>query len=79
MIERIEQTQIDRKQRIALRQRSKESLESELPPLRSRLNELKVEMAPIAAQLAAIDRQNTELDSRYAQSLSADQLLSEAI
>ncbi|HBP0140130.1 TPA: chromosome partitioning protein ParA [Pseudomonas aeruginosa] len=79
VIERIEQTQIDRKQRIALRQRSKESLESELPPLRSRLNELKVEMAPIAAQLAAIDRQNTELDSRYAQSLSADQLLSEAI
>ncbi|KAG0752946.1 hypothetical protein G6F24_013278 [Rhizopus arrhizus] len=79
VIERIEQTQIDRKQRIALRQRSKESLESELPPLSSRLNELKVEMAPIAAQLAAIDRQNTELDSRYAQSLSADQLLSEAI
>lgn len=79
VIERIEQTQIDRKQRIALHQRSKESLESELPPLRSRLNELKVEMAPIAAQLAAIDRQNTELDSRYAQSLSADQLLSEAI
>ncbi|MFU3249720.1 chromosome partitioning protein ParA [Pseudomonas paraeruginosa] len=79
VIERIEQTQIDRKQRIALHQRSKESLESELPPLRSRLNELEVEVAPIAAQLAAIDRQNTELDSRYAQSLSADQLLSEAI
>lgn len=79
VIERIQQTQIDRKQRIALHQRSKESLESELLPLRSRLNELEVEVAPIAAQLAAIDQQNTELDSRYAQSLSADQLLSEAI
>lgn len=79
VIERIEQTQIDRKQRIALHQRSKESLESELLPLRSRLDELEVEVAPITAQLAAIDRQNTELDARYAQSLSADQLLSEAI
>ncbi|HBO3044339.1 TPA: chromosome partitioning protein ParA [Pseudomonas aeruginosa] len=79
VIERIEQTQIDRKQRIALHQRSKESLENELPPLRSRLNELEIEASPIAAQLAAIDRQNTDLDARYAQSLSADQLLSEAI
>lgn len=79
VIERIGQTQIDRKQRIALHQRSKESLESELLPLRSRLNELEVEVAPITVQLAAIDRQNTELDARYAQSLSADQLLSEAI
>ncbi|HCL3437538.1 chromosome partitioning protein ParA [Pseudomonas aeruginosa] len=79
VIERIEQTQIDRKQRIARHQRSKESLESELPPLRSRLNELETEASPIAAQLAAIDRHNTDLDARYAQSLSANQLLSEAI
>ncbi|MGC3579952.1 chromosome partitioning protein ParA [Pseudomonas aeruginosa] len=79
VIERIGQTQIDRKQRIALHQRSKESLESELLPLCSRLDELEVEVAPIATKLAAIDQQNTELDARYAQSLSADQLLSEAI
>lgn len=79
VLERIEQTQIDRKQRIALHQRSKESLESELLPLRRRLNELETEAAPIGAQLAEIDQQNTELDTRYAQSLSADQLLSEAI
>ncbi|WP_416770633.1 chromosome partitioning protein ParA [Pseudomonas sp. RHF3.3-3] len=79
VIERIEQTQIDRKQRIAGHQRSKESLERELPPLRDRLNELKDETAPIGAQLAAIEQQHTELDAKYAQSLSAHQLLDEAI
>lgn len=79
VIERIEQTQIDRKQRIALHQRSRDALESDLRPLRSRLTELEAEMAPIAAPLAAIDQKNTDLDTRYAQSLSADQLLSDAI
>lgn len=79
VIERIEQTQIDRKQRIALHQRSKASLESELPPLRRRLSDLEVEAAPIEAHLAEIDQQGADLDARYARSLSSNQLLSEAI
>ncbi|MBK5002084.1 chromosome partitioning protein ParA [Pseudomonas sp. S31] len=79
VIERIEQTQIDRKQRITGHQRSKESLERELPLLHNRLNELKDEAAPTDARLAAIKQQNTVLDAKYAQSLSAHQLLDEAI
>lgn len=77
--ERIKQTQIDRKQRIAQHERSKVSLESELLLLRGRLNELEVEVAPIDVQLAEIEQQNISLSARYAQSLSAVQLLSEAI
>ncbi|WP_237723071.1 hypothetical protein [Pseudomonas putida] len=77
--ERIAQTQIDRKQRIAGHQQSKQALESELPLLQDRLNELKEEAAPIDAKLAAIYQQNAELDAKYAQSLSAHQLLDESI
>lgn len=79
VIERVELTQIDRKQRIAVHQRSKEALEDELSPLRHRLKELEAEAAPIDAQLTAIEQQNTELDTKYAQFLSAHQLLGEAI
>lgn len=79
VIERIEQVQIDRKQRIVLHQQTKKSLESRLTPLRRRLAELEDEMAPIDKELTDIDRENVELDKRYAQTLSADQLLSEAI
>lgn len=78
-MERIEQTQIDRKQRIALHQRSKGELESELAPLRRRRDELEAEIAPMNAQVAAIDQREAELMTRHAQSLSADQLLSDAI
>jgi len=79
VIERVEQTQIDRSQRITQHQRSKESLERDLAGLRGRLNELEDEVKPIDAQLMEIDQLSTELDSRYAQSLSASQLLSDAI
>ncbi|GAA0806956.1 hypothetical protein GCM10009078_46420 [Cupriavidus gilardii] len=79
VIQRIEQVQIDRKQRIVLHQQTKESLESRLPPLRRRLGELGKEMAPLHKALADIDRKSVELDKRYAETLSADQLLSEAI
>lgn len=79
VMERIEQTQIDRKQRIALHQRSKGELESELAPLRRRRDELEAEIAPMNAQVAAIDQREAELMTRHAQSLSADQLLSDAI
>jgi hypothetical protein len=78
-MERIEQTQIDRKQRITLHQRSKGELESELAPLRRRRDELEAETAPMNAQVAAIDQREAELMTRHAQSLSADQLLSDAI
>jgi hypothetical protein len=79
VVERIEQTQIDRKQRIALNQRSQESLKDELRLLRHRLNELEAEMAPVDAQLTEIDQQSAVLDTRYAQSLSSNQLLTDAI
>lgn len=79
VMERIEQTQIDRKQRIILHQRSKEELESELAPQRRRRDELEAETAPMNAQVAAIDQREAELMTRHAQSLSADQLLSDAI
>ncbi len=79
VIERVEQIQIDRTQRITQHQRSKESLERDAAGLRSRLNELKVEVTPIDAQLTEIDKSKAELDTRYAQSLSASQLLSDAI
>lgn len=79
VIERIDQTQIDRRQRVALHQRSKEILESRLIPLRCRVKELEDEVSPINKEMAEIDRKSDELDKRYAQSLSEDQLLSEAI
>ncbi len=79
VIERIELTQIDRTQRITQHQRSKESLERDVAGLRGRLNELEQEVKPIDAQLIEIDQSSAELDSRYAQSLSASQLLSDAI
>ena len=79
VMDRIEQTQIDRRQRITLHQRSKETLESELPLLRRRLGELKTEAAPMDAQLAAIGQRDTTLNTKQALSLSADQLLSDAM
>lgn len=79
VMERIKQTQIDRKQRIILHQRSKEELESELAPLRHRRDELEAEAAPLNAHVAAVDQQETELMLRHAQALSADQLLRDAI
>jgi hypothetical protein len=79
VIERVEQTQIDRTQRITQHQRSKESLERDAAALRGRLAELKAEVMPIDAHLAEIDQSVAELDTRYAQSLSASQLLSDAI
>lgn len=79
VIERIEQTQIDRTQGITQHQRSKESLERDVAGLRSRLNELEAEVTPIGVQLVKIDQSAAELDARYAQSLSASQLLSDSI
>ncbi|WP_218184807.1 hypothetical protein [Nitrosovibrio sp. Nv17] len=79
VIERIEQVQIDRKQRIVLHQQTKESLESLLIPLRRRLDELENEVMPIDRELTDIDKENIELDKKYAQSLSNKQLLNEAI
>lgn len=79
VMERIEQTQIDRKQRIVLHQRSKGELESEMAPLRRRRDELEAEAAPMNAEVAAIDQREAELMTRHAQSLAADQLLSDAI
>ena len=79
VMERINQTRIDRRQRITQHQRSKETLENELLPLRRRLAELEAETAPMNEQLTAIDQQDAALTTRHAQSLSADQLLSDAI
>lgn len=79
VIERVEQTQIDRKQRIAVHQRSKESLEDELSPLHHRLNELEAEAKPIDTRLTEINNRNIELDERHAQSLSTQELLNESI
>lgn len=79
VIERIEQTQIDRTQRINQHQRSKDSVERDLAGLRYRLNELSAEMAPLDTRLAEIDQSSADLDAQYAQSLSASQLLSDAI
>lgn len=79
VIERIQQTQIDRTQRITQHLRSKNSLERDLAALRDRLSELKAQAAPIEASLKAIDQSSAELDTRYAQSLSASRLLSDAI
>ncbi|RKJ99850.1 chromosome partitioning protein ParA [Alicycliphilus denitrificans] len=79
VMERIEQTQIDRRQRITQHQRSKAMLEDELSPFRRRLAELEAEAAPINAQLDVIQQKETELNTRHAESLSADQLLSDAI
>lgn len=79
VIQRIEQVQIDRKQRVVLHQQTKESLEIRLTPLRRRLSELGDEMTPLDKALADIDGRSVELDKRYAQALSADQLLSETI
>lgn len=79
VMERIELTQIDRTQRITQHQRSKVSLDQDLARFRHRLHELETEVAPIDAQLAEIDQSSVELDQRYAQSLSASQLLSDAL
>ena len=79
VIERIEQTQIDRTQRVNQHQRSKESLERDAAALRLRLGVLKTEVTPIDEQLTEIDKSGAELDTRYAQSLSSKQLLSDAI
>ncbi len=79
VIERIEQVQIDRKQRSAYHQQTKKSLESRLVPLRRRLDEIKEKILPIDKELTDIDRESIELDKRYGQTLSAKQLLNEAI
>lgn len=79
VIERIEQTQIDRMQKINKHQRSKESLERDVAGLRARLDELESGVIPIDAQLAEIDQSAAELDTQYAHSLSASRLLSDAI
>jgi hypothetical protein len=79
VIDRIKLTQIDRVQRITTHQRSKELIESELMPIRRRFGKLKTEIAPIDEQLAGINQKNSTLDVRYAQSLSASELLSDAI
>lgn len=77
--QRIELVQIDRKQRTLLHQQTKESLERSLIPLRRRRDELSNEIAPLDKALAHIDERSAEMDQRYAQALSADQLLTEAI
>lgn len=77
--ERVEQTQIDRLQGEAQYKQFKESLENELEPLRCQLSSLKTKVAPIDAQLEINAQKNIELDQRYAQSLSSNQLLSDAI
>src|SRR5690606_1908629 len=77
--QRIELVQIDRKQRTLLHQQTKESLERSLIPLRRRRDELSNEIAPLDKALAHLDERSAEMDQRYAQALSADQLLTEAI
>ncbi|AWG35790.1 chromosome partitioning protein ParA [Alcaligenes aquatilis] len=79
VIRRIGQVQIDRKQRSVLHQQTKESLESSLTPLRRRLGEIGDEITPLDNALADIDGKSVDLDQRYAQALSDDQLLSETI
>lgn len=79
VLERIEHTQIDRRQRIVLHQKSTESLEIDLLPLRGRLAELEKDSEPLKEKLTEIDKLNSDLDARFAQCLSADQLLSDAI
>lgn len=79
VIERIEQTQIDRMQKINKHQRSKESLERDVAGLRARLDELESGVIPIDAQLAEIDQSAAELDTQYAHSLSASRLLREGL
>ena len=79
VIDRIEQTQIDRKQEVNQHQRSKELLEQDILGFRNRLNELESEVRPLDVQLTGIDQSAIELDTRYAQSLSSSQLLNAAI
>lgn len=79
VIERVKQTQIDRHQRIAMHQRSQEALENDLLLLHHRLEELAFETTPINKRLTEINNRNIELDERYAQSLSAQELLDESI
>ena len=79
VIERVEQTQIDRLQGAAQYKQFKENLENELEPLRCQLSSLKTKVAPIDAQLEINAQENIELDQRYAQSLSSNQLLSDAV
>ncbi|WDR89123.1 chromosome partitioning protein ParA [Burkholderia ambifaria] len=79
VLDRIEQTQLDRSQRITMHQRSRQALEEDLQPLRRRLQELEAEASPMDAQLAAIDQRSADLNTKHAQSLSAGQLLSDAI
>ena len=79
VMERVTLTQIDRRLCMTQRQRSKEALENELLPLRRRLVELEAEMAPISDELTVIEKRDAALTTRHAQSMSADQLLSDAI
>ncbi|QJE00475.1 chromosome partitioning protein ParA [Massilia forsythiae] len=79
VISRIEQTQLDRSQRITGHQRSTQALENDMLPLRSRLQELRADIAPIDLELADIDKKTTALSTRQAQSLSAAQLLDDAL
>ena len=79
VINRIEQTQLDRSQRITGHQRSKRALENDMQPLRRRLQELEAEAAPMDVQLADIDQRSANLSTRQAQSLSAAQLLDDVL
>ena len=79
VMERITETQIDRKQRTVGYQRSNEDLERKLAAYRQRLGEVQAAIAPIQTQWDAIDQQGAELDQRHAQALSADQLLRDDI
>lgn len=77
--ERVEQIQIDRFQGVAQYKQSKESLESDLEPLRCQLRNLNTKVGPINERLEKNFQENIELDQKYAQSLSSNQLLSDAI
>lgn len=79
VLDRIEQTQLDRKQRMVRHQRSQEEQQREAATYRKRLEELRSEITPIEMQLSKIDGESAELNTRHAQVLSDSQLLSDAI
>lgn len=79
VIQRIELVQIDRIQHSLEYNKTKENITNSLLRLHNSLAELKNALIPLDDALTDIDSKSVGLDKKYAQTLSAVQLLSEAI
>lgn len=76
---RVEMIQLDRKQKAMKHQRTKETIEQDLIPLRRRLESLHYEITPFNLKLEDLANQISEIQQRQVQITASKDLLGEAI